>query len=218
MEKEYWLNKWQTNDTPWHSQEINRNLIDNIDKLELQPGNCILVPLCGKTKDMLWLADRGYHVIGIELCPMACTDFFKELNIEPRIANEDSFQKYQHKNIEIYCVDVFKLTEGSLPTIHAVYDNRALIALPPSMQKKYVDHLVACIGTHVKYMLLTIESSCVVTGPPFSINRADVDSLFAEYCKIEQLNRIPCTKIPEHLIKKGYAELVESTYYISPDL
>lgn len=217
MENEYWLNKWQTNDTRWHNDTINQILIDHIDKLNLQPGNHILVPLCGKTRDMLWLADKGFHVIGIELSPIACSDFFKELNVVPKIANEDRFQKYRHKNIEIICVDIFKLTEESLPTIHAVYDCRALVALPPVMRKKYVDHLVACLGNQVKILLLTLESHCNVEGPPFSIDSAEVDLLYGEYFNIQQLEHLPCAKIPAHLIKKGYVNMIESAYRIYRD-
>jgi thiopurine S-methyltransferase len=50
MKNEYWLNKWQSNDIAFHEQNINPDLIAYIHTLNLHPGDCIFVPLCGKTK------------------------------------------------------------------------------------------------------------------------------------------------------------------------
>jgi hypothetical protein len=59
MEKEYWLNKWQSKDIAFHEQNINLDLIAYIQTLNLHPGDYIFVPLCGKAKDMIWLAMDG---------------------------------------------------------------------------------------------------------------------------------------------------------------
>jgi len=125
MKNNYWLDKWQENDIAFHEQNINADLIAYISELNLKPGDCIFVPLCGKTKDMLWLAEKGFHVIGVELSPIACNDFFTELNITPHITKQSKFTKYQYNNIELLCGDLFNLTSIDLPTIHAVYDCKA---------------------------------------------------------------------------------------------
>lgn len=215
MEENYWLNKWQTNDIAFHEQTINADLIAYFDKLNLNPGDCIFVPLCGKTKDMLWLAEKGFHVIGIELSPIACNEFFSEFNITPQITKQSKFIKYQYGNIEILCGDLFNLTSADLPIIHAVYDCKALIALPSDLRKKYIDHIVNCAGTKIKILLLTRESGCQVKPPPFPINKAEVDLLYGAYFKVELLKCISITDIPERLVKKGYTEITESVYLIS---
>jgi hypothetical protein len=83
------------------------------------------------------------------------------------------------------------------------------------MRQKYVDHLVACVGDQIKLLLLTVESRCKVDGPPFSIDSKEVDLLYGRYFNIQQLSHVPCKNIPKHLVKKGYAEMTESTYLIS---
>lgn len=215
MEDSYWLEKWKKNDIAFHEQDINADLIDYFDKLNLKPGDCILVPLCGKTKDMLWLHEKGFHVIGVELSPIACSDFFAGLNITPHVTKQSKFTKYQYNNIELLCGDLFNLTSSDLPMIHTVYDCKALIALPSNLRKKYIDHIVKCIGTKIRILLLTRETRCQVKPPPFPINKAEVDLLYGSYFDVQLLKCASITNIPDRLVKKGYAEMTESVYLLS---
>ena len=45
--------------------------------------SCILVPLCGKSKDLIWLQKHFHQVIGVELVPQAVKVFFEENQITP---------------------------------------------------------------------------------------------------------------------------------------
>jgi thiopurine S-methyltransferase len=216
MEKEYWLKKWQSNDIAFHELKITPDLIAYLPKLNLHKGNYILVPLCGKTKDMLWLADQGFHVVGIELSSIACSDFFTELNVTPQITKQAKFTKYEYSNIELLCGDLFDLSNSDLPTIHAVYDCKALIALPSNIRKKYVDHLIYCLGTDIKIILLTRETSCKVIPPPYSVDDTEINLLYGHYfSRVNQIKRASISDIHERLIKKGYGDMIESVYIIS---
>lgn len=214
MENNYWLDKWQQNDIAFHEQTINADLITYLNALNLKLGDAIFVPLCGKTKDMLWLAEKGFHVIGVELSPVACNDFFAELNVTPHITKQTAFTKFQYKNIELLCGNLFNLTNRDLPTIHAVYDCKALIALPPDLRKKYLDHIIACVGTNISILLLTRETHCQVQPPPFPIHQAEVNLLYGAYFDVQLLKSLSITDIPERLVKKGYTEMTESVYLI----
>lgn len=215
MEKDYWLNKWQSQDIVFHEKNINQYLMAYIHQLNVKEGDCIFVPLCGKSKDMLWLAENGFHVVGVELSPIACNDFFAELNVIPNMTKQNKFTKYQYNNIDLLCGDLFDLTKTDLPIIHAVYDCKALIALPPDLQRKYVNHLIATLGAHVNILLLTRESNCNVIPPPFSVDSEAVNLLYGAYFDIVELARSPVTKIPKRLIEKGYKEMTECAYLIS---
>jgi thiopurine S-methyltransferase len=214
-EKEYWLNKWRSNDIAFHEQDINPDLIAYIHTLNLYSGDYIFVPLCGKTKDMVWLANEGFHVIGVELSPIACDEFFSEMNISPQITQQSKFIRYKHNNIELLCGDLFDLTKTDLPTIHAIYDCKALIALPNDLRKKYVNHIMSCLGTKIKILLLTMESNCHVKPPPYSVNSNEIDLLYGNYFNVQLLKSESIRDIPERLVKKGYLEMRESVYLIS---
>jgi thiopurine S-methyltransferase len=64
VEPSYWKEKWQIGDIGFHQSEVEPLLIKYFSALS--PGR-VLVPLCGKTKDMKWLLDKGWTVIGIEV-------------------------------------------------------------------------------------------------------------------------------------------------------
>lgn len=53
---DYWIERWTTNDSPWHKAQPHKFLVNNFrefTKLGENPLH-ILVPLCGKTIDLLW--------------------------------------------------------------------------------------------------------------------------------------------------------------------
>ncbi len=218
MDEKFWLDAWQTKNIPFHNQNVNPDLITYIKELNLKPGNTILVPLCGKSKDMFWLAESGFHVIGIELSPIACNDFFTELNITPKITKLSNFAKYHHNNIELLCGNIFNVISTDLPTIHAIYDCKALIALPPDIRKKYVNHLISCTGTKIQILLFSIEANCQIKSPPFPVNKAELNVLYGSDFDIHLLNSFTISTIPERLIKKGYSEMRETIYLISEKL
>jgi thiopurine S-methyltransferase len=64
MEAEFWHERWETGQIAFHKHEYNNHMQAFINHLKLQPGDHILVPLCGKSLDMLWLLNQGYHVTG----------------------------------------------------------------------------------------------------------------------------------------------------------
>ncbi len=215
MNNEFWLNKWKTNDIAFHEKDANPDLINYLSELNLHQGDCIFVPFCGKSKDMLWLAEKGFNVIGVELSTIACNDFFSELNITPTIVQKPKFSVYQYKNIKLFCGDLFDLTSADLSSVKAIYDCKALIALPFNLRKKYVDHIISCTQTKINILVLTRESNSVVTPPPFPINKAEIDLLFNSHFDVKQIKNRPLPSIPERLVKKGYADISECVYLIS---
>jgi Thiopurine S-methyltransferase (TPMT) len=52
---------------------------------------------------MYWLANEGFRVIGVELSPIACNEFFAEMNTSPQITHLSKFTSYKHNNIELLC-------------------------------------------------------------------------------------------------------------------
>ena len=83
-----WETQWQKGDISFHLPEVNPKLLDNMDELigceKSGEKVCrdILVPLCGKSKDLVHLHGLGHNVVGCEGVEQACTEFFSENNIE----------------------------------------------------------------------------------------------------------------------------------------
>lgn len=104
---------------------------------------------------MFWLAQEGYHVIGIELHLQTCHEFFQQVNIEYSEVQQDNFTILKAENITLISGDFFDLTNSLLGKIDAIYDRAALVALPQDMRIKYVEHLKQLMSTHTQMLLIT---------------------------------------------------------------
>lgn len=71
-----WLQRWKDNNIGWHHVEFNQHLLNYWHALYLPQGSLVLAPLCGKSKDMVWLAEQGYRIRGVELSQLAVKAFF----------------------------------------------------------------------------------------------------------------------------------------------
>lgn len=213
MKNEFWLDKWKLNDIGFHEQTVNADLMEFLPTLTLNAGDTVFVPLCGKSKDMVWLAEQGFQVIGAELSDIACHDFFAELNVTPDISKHDKYVKYQFRNITIYCGDIFALTTKELPTIDAVYDCKALIALPEEVRKQYVHHLLTTLGDQIKILLLTRESHSPVKPPPYPVTEEEVMQLYHGHHVVQLTCRV-FDEIPPRLKERGYQDMKECVYLI----
>ena len=69
---ENWLERWRVGRTGWHEAGGNQGL----KRHWVAVGRRVLVPLCGKTPDLLWLEERGNAVTGVELSEIAVQAFF----------------------------------------------------------------------------------------------------------------------------------------------
>ena len=78
MDAGFWHQRWVSEQIGFHQEQINPYLQRFWPALALQPGNTVFVPLCGKSRDMLWLAEQGFGVLGVEVSPLAVEAFFAE--------------------------------------------------------------------------------------------------------------------------------------------
>ena len=83
MNPKFWQTRWQEGRIGFNQSEVNPFLIKHFSALKLPVGNRVLVPLCGKSIDMLWLSAQGYDVVGVELVETAVQAFFAEQNMYP---------------------------------------------------------------------------------------------------------------------------------------
>ncbi|WP_428087008.1 thiopurine S-methyltransferase [Candidatus Thioglobus sp.] len=174
-----WIKRWQEGKIGWHKKLPNSKLIEFITCLKLCKNSTIFVPLCGKSVDMLYLLEKGYRIIGVELSELAAEQFFKENELEYSIKKTDQFIIYYAPNIQIYCGDFFDLNAHDLKAVSAVYDRAALIALPADLRQEYTQHLYSIIQAGCRVLLLTLNyPQSQISGPPFAVNQAQVLSLY----------------------------------------
>ncbi|MDD5277020.1 MAG: thiopurine S-methyltransferase [Methylovulum sp.] len=189
-----WLQCWRDQRTDFNQETVNQLLTRFWPGLDLAQGSRVFVPLCGKSRDMVWLAKQGHEVIGVELSPIAVRAFFRENRLQPARRRFGKFTLWQHGRLSILCGDYFSLTKEDLGQIDTVYDRAALTALPEDIRRRYVAHLSLIVPANANVFLLTTEDAEETETPGqafgiaeeikalysvgFEIDLAHVESLF----------------------------------------
>ncbi|MBU6952149.1 thiopurine S-methyltransferase [Hahella sp. HN01] len=203
MDANFWHERWAENNTPFHQSEANPLLVAHFDRLDLDEGSRVFVPLCGKTLDIAWLLSKGHPVVGCELSEMAIEQLFEELGVTPAISEIAAGKRYSVENLDIIVGDFFELTAEALGHVDAIYDRAALVALPKPMRDRYAKHLMALTNNAPQLMLCYQYDQTQMEGPPFSISAQEVKHHYAENYALTALATVG--------VEGGLRELTEVT-------
>jgi len=215
VKADFWHERWERGEIGFHQQDVNRHLQRFVSRLGVSPGANILVPLCGKSLDMLWLAEQGFQVTGIELSEVAVKSFFVENGLSYELGQRPGAVLYRGEKIHILCADFFSVKKVDLPVIAAVYDRAALVALPPEMRPVYAEHLTRLIEPGTRSLLVTLDYPTEeMQGPPFSVTLDEVRRLFGGLCDIEHLHSEDCLAREPRFREKGLTCLEDHVWLL----
>jgi len=215
MESEFWHKRWSSNQIGFHLPDVNPYLQRFWPQLGLAQGTRVLVPLCGKSLDLLWLAQQGYPVLGVELSEKAVTDFFIEHQLEPSVSEEGAFKVFRAAEIEIRCGDFFALDQENLAGCTALYDRAALIALPVPMRERYAAHLQKIMSQCMGLLITLDYDQGQMPGPPFSVADDEVRRLLGDVWQLEVLQEQDVLGESWKFLQAGVTRLDERVYRIS---
>ncbi len=215
MDAEFWHERWRTNQIPFHQGEVNRALRTHWPRLEAQPGEAVLVPLCGKSLDMRWLAQQGHPVVGVELDPIAVAAFFAELGLVPVRAPAGACTASSAGPYRLLEGDFFAVTSLDTGAARLVYDRAALVALPPALRPGYCGHLQRLLPADARVLLLTFEyDQTRMNGPPFAVADSEVRAHFEPGFEIECLERREIIDGEPRFRERGLESLVEVVWLL----
>lgn len=213
MQPDFWLKRWERNQIGFHLDEVNPCLQRHWPSLGLVAGAQVLVPLCGKSLDMVWLAGQGLRVLGVELSRKAVEDFFQEQQLQPEISRHGAFTVYRNDVIELWCGDFFALSAADVADCVGLYDRAALIALPAQMRERYCAHLSRILPRHCQGLLVTLDyDQAVMAGPPFAVPDDEVRVLLAPDWQLEVLESRDILGESWKFLQVGASRLEERVY------
>ena len=200
MNPEFWQTRWQEKRIGFNQSDVNPLLIKYFADLKLPIGSRILVPLCGKSIDMIWLAHQGFDVVGIELVESAVQEFFTEQDIAYTITEHDkhaNIKYYQgqllEQTITLWVADIFALSSDDIGHVDAVYDRAALIAMPAELRTQYSQQVIN-LSQNAHQLLLTLNyDQNERAGPPFSISQEQVQQYYGNDYQMNKLEEEPST-------------------------
>ena len=203
-----WLNRWKSGQTGWHEAGGNAALRKFWPRLAA--GNRVLVPLCGKTHDLLWLAQQGLEVTGVELSDMAARAFFVETGMSFEIESYGTLLCFRgvEQAVSIVCGDYFQFSDKPFD---ALYDRAALVALPPELRPGYVAHTKTLLKPDAVQVLITLEyDQSRANGPPYSVLPDEVNTYWPGLQRAGDLSAL--NNMPPKFRDAGVNEFVEAVW------
>lgn len=221
MEIDFWIERWNDNKTGFHQDRINPYiayfygekgpLVEHREKLK------VFVPLCGKSKDLLWLSQNGYKVFAVECSDRAVKDFFEENALNYKHAEKDLHALYQSSDlssiIEVFRGDFFELQQRDLNDVTDIFDRASLVALPVEMRQRYAKKMAELQKPGVRTLLVTLSyDPAEMQGPPFSVTEEEVNALYSENFSIQKLLNKNVIDEEPGLKNRGLTALTETVY------
>jgi len=216
MHPDFWYERWQGGQIGFHQSAVNPFLEQFWPRVEAAPGGRVYVPLCGKSLDMVWLADRGHGIVGTELSEIAIRDFFGERGLSVDSGQHGPFRRHAAAAYEILQGDALELTPELLGPVHACYDRAALIALPPAMRADYAQSMGRLMPPASRTLLITLEYPQEMKGgPPFSVEADEVRGLYEWNFEVELLARKDMIAENPKFAEAGIPALYESAWLLT---
>lgn len=216
MDHDFWHARWQRSETGFHLPRVNPWLEKQFAALAVREGDHVFLPLCGKSLDLRWLADRGLRVTGIELSALAVEAFFTAQGLAPSVRDAGhGLVLHEAGNIRLFCGDFFALTPALLGSVDAVFDRGALVALPPPMRARYAAHLASLATRGARDLLVSFDyAQDEMPGPPFSVPQAEIRQLFGAQFDIAALGRADILDAEPRFRERGLTRLTETCWLL----
>ena len=221
MDLAFWLERWEKDEIGFHQQVINPYLVyfygDKGPAVEQRDKLKVFVPLCGKSKDMLWLSQNNYKVFGVECSERAVRGFFEENALNYRHAKKDQHSLYltsdQTAEIEVFQGDFFALQQEDLDDVTDIFDRASLIALPVEMRERYTEKMTELQKPGTRSLLVTLSyDQSKMDGPPFSVSEENIHDLYSENFSIEKLCFKEMIDDEPKFKSRGLPSLLETVY------
>ena len=173
MKHDFWLDAWKANKTGFHQDHVHPDLHTHSARFFGDQPQRILVPLCGKSLDLAWMAGQGHEVVGAELSPLATGQLFEQAGLVPEVHDEGSVQRWQSGRLTVFVGDFFALTDAQLGRFSRVWDRAALVALPPDLRPRYTQRLRTLVAEDGAIMINCLRHD-LEHGPPHSVPEHEV--------------------------------------------
>jgi thiopurine S-methyltransferase len=209
MEAQFWLDRWHRGEIGFHLPRPHPKLVRHWQQVAGSGRESVLVPLCGKSLDMGWLAAQGHPICGVELSPQALREFVSEAGL----ALAEQGGGYSGAGWQLHCGDWFVFDAGQ--PFRLFYDRAALIALPPVMRQRYVDHLLDLLTADARGLLITLEyDQSQMEGPPFSVPAEEVRQHFSARARVTELERVDILHHEPRFRERGLSRLEEVVWLV----
>lgn len=185
MDEGFWAERWQQGQIGFHQNDVHEDLLKQAEGWLAGGPKVVLVPLCGKSVDLPWLAAQGHAVIGVELIEAAVEALFAPFGPGAVVEDLGPYRRWTHPaapRLTVLQGDCLLLgaVRARLPAIDRVWDRAALVALDAPRRALYAATLIeAAPGADVLLNVFDYGPD-LSQGPPHSVQAAELDRLYPD--------------------------------------
>ena len=124
---------------------------------------------------------------------------------------------FRDDEIAVLVGDFFELSPADLSGVGAVYDRAALIALPPPLRRRYVDHMARILPHPVPMLVIGFDyDQRRMDGPPFAVPVAELGELYGDSHAIEVVEEAEILDHEPRFRERGLTALTEYAAILRP--
>lgn len=212
-----WHSHWTKKSPGFHEGRVNAYLKQYLPLFKLQPGDTVFMPLCGKAVDILWLAEQGFRVVGVELSQVAVESFFEESGLGFKQREAGKLVLYEAPNIALYQGDFMHLEPQTLSTCKLVYDRASIVAIESFNRAAYKKKVLELVPAATPMLMVTLSyDQNQMAGPPFSVPVDEITKLYLPEYQLKTLQS--CEQIDERprWKERGLESLIETALRLIP--
>lgn len=205
MSKAFWQEIWQQESQGFHEGKPNDFLVRHAERFN--DASRILVPLCGRSHDLRYLAERGHDVTGVELIEDAARGFFSAQGLAVTERVHEGKLLLESGNLRIFVSDILAVRPETFGRFDAVYDRAAAVALPEEIRQQYAQTMQRLLTPEGAMLLITFVDPERTTGPPFAIDQRGVERMYpgAEITVIDTRDPTTDAELPPHaMMQKAF--------------
>jgi thiopurine S-methyltransferase len=214
MDPQFWHERWARGEIGFHRGDVHPLLVRHGAPLA---GRRVLVPLCGKSLDLVHLAGLGCTVVGIELSAAAIGAFFAERGLEPAVTTQGPGRLWEAGPYTLLEGDYFAFSAADLGApCTGLYDRAALIALPPARRAAYAAHTARLLAPDVWGLVITLDyPQEAMAGPPFAVPEAEVRALYDPWAGVAALEREDALAAEPRFAERGLTRLHQTAWALA---
>jgi len=170
FDKNFWDQRYQTNDTAWDLGQVSPPLKHYINGLKDRSVS-VLIPGAGNSYEFEYCIQKGFtnvYLLDISSLPIE--------NIKQRMPKMDDSR--------LICNDFFQ-HQGQYDLI---IEQTFFCALDPAYRKQYVQHMYALLKPAGKLAGVLFNRQFSLDAPPFGGNKTEYEKLFSDLFSIKTMD------------------------------
>ena len=173
-EQSDWQKHYDENDLAWDLGEVANPFVRLWEDKLLKPGT-LIVPGCGQGHEVIYFAERGFQVTGVDFSPGAVELLSESLSCK-------------NLNAQVLRRNFFELDETHDQTYDNMLEQTFFCAIHKDQRSAYVETVSRILKPGGMLFGLFYETG-EEGGPPFNTTKTDIQNHFAPAFDIERLEK-----------------------------